>query len=46
MEYKNKFKYFYWGPCVTKFHLDDDFCKGLIEKGKLLNTKSKYLDSK
>tara|TARA_B100000212_G_scaffold144074_1_gene108364 strand:+ start:1431 stop:2036 length:606 start_codon:yes stop_codon:yes gene_type:complete len=36
MEYENAFKYFYWGPCVTKFILDDDFCKVLIKKGKLL----------
>tara|TARA_B100000902_G_scaffold260359_1_gene246610 strand:- start:1214 stop:1819 length:606 start_codon:yes stop_codon:yes gene_type:complete len=36
MEYEHAFKYFYWGPCVTKFILEDDFCKALIEKGKLL----------
>tara|TARA_B100000035_G_scaffold255499_1_gene225170 strand:- start:1191 stop:1796 length:606 start_codon:yes stop_codon:yes gene_type:complete len=36
MEYKNEFKYFYWGPCLAKFILDDEFCKGLIKKGRLL----------
>ena len=36
MDYKNQFKYFYWGPCLVKFNLDKELCQGLVEKGKLL----------
>lgn len=36
MSYNFEFKYFYWGPCVTKFILDNDLCNGLLERGKLL----------
>ena len=36
MEYNNKFTFFYWGPCVTKFILDTDFCQELLQKGKNL----------
>lgn len=36
MSYNFEFKYFYWGPCVTKFILDDDLCQSLLERGKLL----------
>ena len=34
MKYNNKFKYFYWGPCVTRFILSDELCNGLLDKGR------------
>jgi len=37
MEYKNKFNFFHFGPCVTKFILTDEICNGLLKKGKKTN---------
>ena len=35
-DYTHKFKYYYWGPCLTRFNLDNEICEGLLQKGNLL----------
>lgn len=37
MDFNNEFKYFYFGPCLTRFTLSDELCNGLLEKGKKSN---------
>jgi len=32
------FEYFYWGPCVCKFKIDESIVKNLLEKGEKLKT--------
>jgi len=29
-----EFQYLYWGPLVTKFKLEDNFCKELLDRGR------------
>jgi hypothetical protein len=36
MNYNFDFKFFYWGPCLTRFILDSKFCNELLHKGRLL----------
>jgi hypothetical protein len=36
MNYNFDFKFFYWGPCLTRFILDSEFCNELLHKGRLL----------
>lgn len=31
-------KHLYWGPCITRFQLEDSFCKELLQKGKKTRT--------
>jgi hypothetical protein len=31
---EEKFNFLYWGPLVTKFNLEDSFCKELLARGK------------
>ena len=35
-DYTHKFKYYYWGPCLTRFILSDEIIDGLLQKtGKI-----------
>ena len=36
MQYTNEFKYYYWGPCLTRFSINDELCDGLLQRGSLL----------
>ena len=36
MKYTNEFKYYYWGPCLTRFILSDELCYGLLQRGNTL----------
>ena len=36
MNYNNEFKYYYWGPCLTRFNLDSKICEELLQRGNLL----------
>ena len=36
MQYTNEFKYYYWGPCLTRFILSDEIIDGLLQRGDKL----------
>lgn len=36
MNYINEFKYYHWGPCLTRFNLDSKICERLLQRGNLL----------
>tara|TARA_B100001057_G_scaffold496259_1_gene597257 strand:- start:1002 stop:1604 length:603 start_codon:yes stop_codon:yes gene_type:complete len=36
MTYTNEFKYYYWGPCLTRFILSDELNNGLLQRGNKL----------
>lgn len=36
MNYTNEFKYYYWGPCLTRFYISDELCDGLLQRGNSL----------
>ena len=36
MQYTNEFKYYYWGLCLTRFHISDELCDGLLQRGNRL----------
>jgi hypothetical protein len=40
--YNYAFEFKYWGPCLTKFILDDDLCKGLLDRGKVLKEDARH----
>ena len=35
-DYTHKFKYYYWGPCLTRFILSDEIIDGLFQRGDKL----------
>ena len=35
-DYTHKFKYYYWGPCLTRFILSDEIIDGLLQRGDKL----------
>ena len=42
MDYNNDFEFKYWGPCVTKFLLNNDFCTELLNRGQLLTKDARH----